>query len=131
MNTECELSWIPAVGVQLRKAGVQFDAVRVDGDHGRAVADRLARLTGGDPGSVIETATGRRGVYFLVPVGSTARRAWPPDVTRFTAGPSHVSYIPVPALNGLTWPLSWRYRPTAADHFVHALLLRTALHSQE
>ncbi|WP_155055639.1 bifunctional DNA primase/polymerase [Streptomyces blattellae] len=131
MNTQSELSWIPATGVQLRKAGVQFDALRIDGEDGRTLADRLARMTGGDPGPIVETATGRRGVYFLVPVGSTSHRPWPAGVTRLAAGPDHVSYIPIPALNGLTWPLSWRYRPTAADQLVHALLLRTALHSQE
>ncbi|MGW6738381.1 hypothetical protein [Streptomyces sp. NPDC055013] len=131
MNTQSDLTWIPASGVQLRKAGVQFDAIRVDGEEGRDVADWLARMTGGDPGPIVETATGRRGVYFLVPVGSTSHRAWPDRVTRFIAGPSRVSYIPVPALNGLTWPLSWRYRPTAPDRLVHTLLLCTALHSQE
>ncbi|MBC9729945.1 hypothetical protein [Streptomyces sp. TRM68367] len=131
MNTKCDQSWIPATGIQLRKAGVQFDAIRVDGDEGRALADRLARLTGGDPGPVVEEANGRRAVYFLVPVGSTSHRAWPDGVTRFTAGPGLVSYIPVPALNGLTWPLSWRYRPTAPDRLVHTRLLCAALHSQE
>ncbi len=60
--------WIPPSGIQLRKAGVQFDAVRVDGDPGRTVADRLARATGGNPGPVVEEARGRRAVYFLVPV---------------------------------------------------------------
>jgi hypothetical protein len=131
MNTQSELTWLPESGVQLRKAGVQFDAIRVDGEEGRDVADWLARMTGGDPGPIVETATGRRGVYFLVPVGSTSHRAWPDNVTRFTAGPSRVSYIPVPALDGLTWPLSWRYRPTTPDRLVHTRLLCTALHSQE
>ncbi|MBG0853599.1 hypothetical protein I2W78_17535 [Streptomyces spinoverrucosus] len=129
MNTQCD--WIPAVGIQLRKAGVQFDAVRVDGDRGRALADRLAGLTGGDPGPVVEEANGLRGVYFLVPVGSTSHRSWPDGVTRLTAGRQHISYIPVPALHGPTWPLSWRYRPTAYDRLVHPLLLRAALHSAE
>ncbi|WP_282704039.1 hypothetical protein [Streptomyces sp. CC219B] len=131
MHTQSDLNWIPRTGIELRKAGVQFDAVRIDGDEGRSVADRLARMTGGDPGPVVETATGCRGVYFLVPVGSVAHRPWPPGVTRLTAGPRHVSYIPVPALNSHTWPLSWRYRPTAPDRQVHTLLLRTALHSAE
>ena len=131
MNTQTDLTWVPETGVQLRKAGVQFDAIRVDGEEGRDVADWLARMTGGDPGPIVETATGRRGVYILVAVGSTSHRAWPENVTRFTAGPSRVSYIPVPALNGLTWPLSWRYRPTAPDRLVHARLLYAALHSQE
>lgn len=35
--------------------------------------------------------------------------------------------IPVPALEGMTWPLAWRYPPTGADRFVRTLLLRTAL----
>jgi hypothetical protein len=131
VNTQSDLTWLPATGIQLRKAGVQFDAIRVDGEEGRDVADWLARMTGGDPGPIVETATGRRGVYFLVPVGSTSHRAWPDNVTRFTAGPSRVSYIPVPALDGLTWPLSWRYRPTTPDRLVHTRLLCTALHSQE
>ena len=116
--------WIPPTGIQLRKAGVQFDAVRVDGDAGRALADRLARATAGNPGPVVEEATGCRAVYFLVPAGSTAHRSWPPDVTRLTSGPGRVAFIPVPALGGLTWPLTWRYRPTVRDHLVHTLLLR-------
>jgi hypothetical protein len=131
MNTQSDLDWIPATGIQLRKAGVQFDAVRVDGERGRSLADHLARLTAGAPGPIVEEANGRRAVYFLVAVGSTSHRAWPPDVTRLTAGPNRISYIPIPALNGLTWPLSWRYRPSATDHLVHTLLLRTALHSTE
>ncbi|WP_442818962.1 hypothetical protein [Streptomyces sp. NBC_01235] len=124
-------TWIPATGMQLRLAGVRFDGIRVDGDEGRTLADRLARMTSGDPGPVVEEANGRRSVYFLVPVGSTAHRAWPDGVTRLTAGSNRVSYIPVPALNGTTWPLTWRYRPTAHDRLVHTLLLRTALHSAE
>ncbi|MER5913721.1 hypothetical protein ABT124_25360 [Streptomyces sp. NPDC001982] len=121
-------AWIPDADIQLRKAGVQFDAIRVDGDEGRALADRLARLTGGDPGPVIEQANGRRAVYFLVPAGSTAHRAWPDAVTRLTMGPNHISYVPIPALDGTTWPLSWRHAPTSPCRLVHTLLLRTALH---
>ncbi|MEV7388731.1 hypothetical protein [Streptomyces sp. NPDC091215] len=135
MNTQSDqlnLGWLPASGVQLRKAGVQFDAVRVDdGDLGRRLADRLAEMTGGDPGPVIEVASGRRCVYFLVPAGSTDHLPWPAEVTRLTAVPACVSYIPIPALDDMTWPLSWRYRPTAPGRFVHTRLLRTALHSAE
>lgn len=131
MNTQSDLEWIPRTGIQLRKAGVQFDAVRVDGDHGRALADRLARMTGGAPGPIVEEANGRRAVYFLVPVGSASHCSWPEGVTRLTATANRISYIPVPALDGLTWPLTWRYRPTAGDHLVHARLLHAALHSPE
>ncbi|HEY9373634.1 hypothetical protein [Streptomyces sp.] len=121
------MDWIPVSGFQLRKAGVQFDAVRVDGDDGRRLADCMERLTGGDPGPVVIEANGRRGVYFLVPPGSTAHRAWPRGVTRLNAGPAHVSYVPVPALSGHTWPLSWRFPPTGPGRFVHPLLLRSAV----
>lgn len=121
------LPWLPATGFQLRKAGVQFDAVRVEGERGREVADALARMTGGEPGPIVEEANGNRYVYFLVDVGSTAFRVWPDGVRQLTARPDHVAYIPVPALGGYTWPLSWRYRPTVDGHFVHALLLHTAL----
>ncbi|MEU1513045.1 hypothetical protein ABZ490_12910 [Streptomyces sp. NPDC005811] len=131
MNTRSDLDWLPESGVQVRKAGVRFDAVRLDGDRGREVADRLARMTGGDPGPVLETASGRRCVYFLVPPGSTAHLAWPPEVTRLTSGPDRECFIPIPALDDMTWPFAWRYRPTAPDRFVHTLLLRTALHSAE
>ncbi|KOV60292.1 hypothetical protein [Streptomyces sp. MMG1121] len=129
MNTQSHLAveWIPATGIQLRKAGVQFDAVRLDGDHGRDVADRLAGLTGGDPGPVIQSDSGRRCVYFLVAPGSTARRPWPECVTRLTSGPYRISFIPVPALDGPTWPLTWRYPPTAPGRLVHTRLLRGAL----
>ncbi|WP_043259672.1 hypothetical protein [Streptomyces hokutonensis] len=97
MDTQGDLKWSPATGIQLRKAGVQFDAVQVDGDEGRGPADRLARMTGGTPGPVVvEEATDNRPVYFLVP-----------------------------ALNGQTWRLTWRCRPTTPDHLVHILLLRS------
>ncbi|UXY28899.1 hypothetical protein [Streptomyces sp. HUAS TT20] len=94
---------------------------------GRDLADRLAKMTGGDPGPVIEAVTGRRCVYFLVAAGSTACHAWPEEVTRLTCGPDRVSYIPVPALYGPTWPLGRRHPPPAPDRLVHTLLLRTVL----
>ncbi|MCP3817935.1 hypothetical protein NLX86_07245 [Streptomyces sp. A3M-1-3] len=129
MNTEShqKIPWVPASGFQLRKAGVQFDAVRVDGDPGRQLADLMEDITGGEPGPIVMEANGRRSVYFLVVPGSTGHRAWPAGVTRLTAGPGLVCYIPVPALNGATWPLSWRCPPTAEHRFGHALLLYYAL----
>ncbi|MDQ8706607.1 hypothetical protein RCO28_29645 [Streptomyces sp. LHD-70] len=127
MNLGNNPTWLPATGFQLRKAGVQFDAVRVDGDLGRLLADRLEKVTGGAPGPVVVEERGRRAVYFLVPVGSTAHRAWPENASRLTGGPGLVSYIPVPAANGCTWPLSWRCRPCPSGALVHTLLLRTVL----
>ncbi|MBB4982114.1 hypothetical protein GGE06_003024 [Streptomyces sp. SFB5A] len=99
----------------------------MDGDEGRRLADWMEALTGGDPGPVVIEANGRRGVYFLVPPGTTAHKSWPRGVTRFNAGPAHVSYVPVPALTGRTWPLAWRFPPTCPGRFVHPLLLRSAV----
>ncbi|CAM5592204.1 hypothetical protein SCYAM73S_08533 [Streptomyces cyaneofuscatus] len=67
LNGERNIGWVPDSGFQLRKAGVQFDAVRVDGETGRRLADLMEELVGGEPGPVVTEANGRRGVYFLVP----------------------------------------------------------------
>jgi hypothetical protein len=138
MNTESYdvpaacLPWVPGSGIQLRKAGVHFDAVRVPGRLGRELADQLAQLTAGSPGPVIQQANGEHFVYFLVPVGSTGHRRWPVDAQRLTGGQSlrelrRDSYVGVPALEGTTWPLSWRYPPTPDGHLVHSLLLHLTL----
>ncbi|GFH39581.1 hypothetical protein [Streptomyces pacificus] len=126
MNLALNLDWIPVSGFRLRKAGVHFDAVRVDGDDGRRLADVMDRMTGGDPGPIVTEANGSRGVYFLLPAASTTHRSWPRGVTRYNSGSGSVGYVPVPALEGLTWPLAWRVPPVVDGRFVHPLLLRTA-----
>ncbi|MFF2537236.1 hypothetical protein [Streptomyces cyaneofuscatus] len=129
LNGERNIGWVPESGFQLRKAGVQFDAVRVDGEMGRRLADLMEQLVGGEPGPVVTEANGRRGVYFLVPPGSTAHRCWPREVTILNSTRNRVSYVPVPALEGRTWPLSWRYPPTGPGRFVHTLILINAVES--
>ncbi|MFD6800811.1 hypothetical protein [Streptomyces cyaneofuscatus] len=129
LNGERNIGWVPDSGFQLRKAGVQFDAVRVDGEAGRRLADLMEELVGGEPGPVVTEANGRRGVYFLVPPGSTAHRCWPREVTILNSTRNRVSYVPVPALEGRTWPLSWRYPPTGPGRFVHTLILINAVES--
>ncbi|MET9362285.1 hypothetical protein ABZX93_15370 [Streptomyces sp. NPDC006632] len=125
---EVNLDWIPLAGFQLRKAGVQFDAVRINGAVGRCVADAMEELTGGDPGPIVVDTHGWRPVYFLVPARSTSHRAWPAVATPFNAGRGRVSYVPVPALAGHTWPLSWRCPPSGPDRFVHTPLLNSLVH---
>ncbi|MFJ8846579.1 hypothetical protein ACIRFF_27190 [Streptomyces cyaneofuscatus] len=129
LNGERNIGWVPDSGFQLRKAGVQFDAVRVDGETGRRLAELMEELVGGEPGPVVTEANGRRGVYFLVPPGSTAHRCWPREVTILNSTRNRVSYVPVPALEGRTWPLSWRYPPTGPGRFVHTLILINAVES--
>lgn len=75
-KSELNLEWIPYSGFQLRKVGVQFDAVRVDGEEGRRLALLMEAIAGGEPGPVVAEANGRRAVYFLVPDGSTEGRPW-------------------------------------------------------
>ncbi|MFG3284126.1 hypothetical protein [Streptomyces sp. NPDC048111] len=130
MDTEIgglNLDWIPLSGIRLAKAGVQFDAVRIDGDAGRCVADAMEELTGGDPGPIVADALGSRAVYFLVPPRSTSHRSWPAVAVPFNSGPRYASYVPVPALSGRTWPLSWRFPPSGPDRFVHTPLLNSVV----
>jgi hypothetical protein len=126
LNGERSIEWVPDSGFQLRKAGVQFDAVRVDGEAGRRLADLMEELVGGEPGPVVTEANGRRGVYFFVPPGTTAHRCWPREATVLNSTKGRVSYVPVPALGGRTWPLAWRYPPTGPGRFVHTLILINA-----
>ncbi|MGW6582619.1 hypothetical protein ACWF76_25135 [Streptomyces globisporus] len=128
-NDGVTADWIPQYGFHLRKAGVQFDAIRVDGDAGRRLADLMEELVGGEPGPVVTESNGRRGVYFLVPPGSTAGRPWPREVTTFNSATGRIGYVPVPALGGGTWPLMWRYPPTRAGRFVHTLILFNAAYA--
>ncbi|MEU1820786.1 hypothetical protein ABZ543_37240 [Streptomyces roseifaciens] len=118
-----EIGWLPAAGHQLRKAGVHFDAVRVHGNDGRRLANAMAMLTRGRPGPIIAEANDRRAMYFLVESGSTARRAWPKGVERLTGEAGAADYVPIPALYGATWPLSWFCVPTSDGRLVHTLLL--------
>ncbi|MER5852129.1 hypothetical protein ABT126_35285 [Streptomyces sp. NPDC002012] len=105
---------------------MQFDAVRVDGDEGRRIAFLMEAITGGEPGPVVTEANGRRAVYFLVPAGSTLSKSWPAGATPLNAAVGRISYVPIPALTGRTWPLAWYFPPTAPDRFVHTLLLLNA-----
>lgn len=126
VNTENERSWLPNSGFQLRKAGVWFDAVRVDGAEGRRLADMMDSITAGDPGPIVTESNGARAVYFYLPAGSTANKAWAPGVTRFNSVSGRVSYVPVPALSGETWPLFWYCPPADSRRFVHPAILRNA-----
>lgn len=126
MTSELIPDWVPHIGLQLRLAGVHFDAVRVDGADGEAVARQLEALTGGSPGPVVHRVTGRRWTYFLLAPGAVQGRDWPPDVRRFGRS-ARAEYIGVPAPAGNTYPLSWRSGPPAPGEFVDADLLHGAL----
>ncbi|MFI2371969.1 hypothetical protein [Streptomyces sp. NPDC018833] len=125
-SREVNLDWIPVSGFHLRKAGVQFDAVRVIGDTGRRLVELMDHMTGGEPGPVIVDVSGRRCAYFLLPAGSTVRRSWPRGALCYNSARGYDSYVPIPALAGRTWPVLWRCPPVAADRFVHPVLLRSA-----
>ena len=114
------IGWLPASGHQLHRTGVQFDAVRVAGPRGEEAAEAVGA------GPVIHDRSGHGQTYFLLPPGTAADYRWPPGSTPL--GTAHrVGYVGVPALEGPTWPLSWRSRPTADAPFVDAAVLHEAL----
>jgi hypothetical protein len=116
MTTEIPpTDWLPATGHQLRRTGVQFDAVRVAGLRGAGVT-----------GPVIHDRSGEGSTYFLLAPGTAGGYRWPPGVTLLGAG-HRAGYVGVPALEGRTWPLSWGSRPTAEEPFVDAAALHAAL----
>ncbi|MDT9682102.1 hypothetical protein RND61_08445 [Streptomyces sp. TRM76323] len=121
-------SWVPASGHALRHAGVHFDAVRIAGMLAEDVAYRLMTFTDFQAGPVVRELTGCRNMYFLLPPGTAASYRWPPgDARVLTRSSGCEAYVGVPALDGLTWPLDWRSRPTRAMPFVEPELLHLIL----
>ncbi|MFF1507928.1 hypothetical protein [Streptomyces sp. NPDC058326] len=116
-------SWVPATGHALRHVGVHFDAVRIEGFLGEDVAYRLMAFTDFQAGPIVREATGGRNLYFLVPPGTVAGYDWPAPARALSGGGRSESYVGIPALHGLTWPLDWRSRPTIEDPFVETELL--------
>jgi hypothetical protein len=134
MNTESNHAcifhpWLPVSGYRLRKVGVFFDAVRVAEGIGEELAARLEALTNGEPGPVIGESSRGRWMYFLVAAGSSAGRSWPPGATRLGSG-GRDAYVGVPALAGVTWPLSWRCAPQPHRRLVDVDLLHGTLCAQ-
>ncbi|MEV0979734.1 hypothetical protein [Streptomyces sp. NPDC049915] len=115
-------SWVPAQGHRLRLAGVHFDAVRIEGRRGEAVAECLIERAGDEAGPIVcAGGGGSRWVYFLLPPGSVHRHDWPLGVQRFGRRADRtVTYIGVPALDGDTWPLRWYSAPTPTAPYVDA-----------
>ncbi|TDC79275.1 hypothetical protein [Streptomyces hainanensis] len=123
--------WVPRVGTTLRMVGVVFDAVRIVGEQGPAVADVLGERTGHRAGPIVFQAIGEPRTYFLVPPGSVRRYRWSFPAEAFCRSDERYSYVGVPSLQGdrRTWPLLWRSRPTEAAPFVDVNLLNTLIGS--
>ncbi|MEU3843193.1 hypothetical protein AB0E88_24530 [Streptomyces sp. NPDC028635] len=115
-------SWVPVLGHRLRLAGVHFDAVRIEGRRGEAVADWLIERADDDAGPIVcAGGGGTRWVYFLLAPGTVHRHDWRLGVQRFGRRADRtVTYIGVPALEGDTWPLRWYSEPTPTAPFVDA-----------
>ncbi|KUN79772.1 hypothetical protein AQJ66_27840 [Streptomyces bungoensis] len=115
-------AWVPVRGHRLRVAGVHFDAVRIEGRRGEAVADRVVERGDGDAGPIVCEGGGRtRWVYFLLPPGVVHRYDWPLGVQHFGLRADRtVTYVGVPALEGETWPLRWYSEPTPTAPYVDA-----------
>ncbi|MCX5397753.1 hypothetical protein [Streptomyces sp. NBC_00102] len=116
--------WVPQRGHALRHAGIHFDAVRMIGVLGEQVAYEVMQFTNFDAGPIVRSRIGVRSMYFLVPPLTARGCRWPAGAEAMTRHGSGVAFIGVPALEGSTWPLDWRSRPTALTPFVDVKLLR-------
>ncbi|WP_156726752.1 hypothetical protein [Streptomyces apocyni] len=129
MTSKNTPNWVPTTGIQLRKTGVYFDAIRVRGVHGEAVLHHLVALTEGNPGPVVREISGGRWTYFLLAPGASRGHDWPPGAKCF--GPTaRDQYIGVPAARGNTYPLSWRCGAPVVGEFVDAALLHLVVMAQ-
>ncbi|MEU9982313.1 hypothetical protein [Streptomyces sp. NPDC050856] len=129
MTNERLPDWVPANGLQLRLAGIHFDAIRVRGVRGEAVLHHLADATDGRPGPVVREVAGGRWTYFLIPPGSSKEHTWPPGARCF--GPcARDQYVGIPAAHGNTYPLSWRCGPPVEGEFVDPGLLHAVVTAQ-
>ncbi|MGW0536008.1 hypothetical protein [Streptomyces sp. NPDC003032] len=119
--------WIPTAGHALRHAGIHFDAVRIGGALGEQVAYDLMQFTDFRAGPIIREATGGRCFYFLLPARAAEPYVWPVGVRALSRGAGSLAYVGVPALDGYTWPLDWRSRPTEEVPFVEGESLHEAV----
>ncbi|WP_328872098.1 hypothetical protein OHT76_19370 [Streptomyces sp. NBC_00287] len=129
MTNRLHANWIPKSGIQLRLAGVHFDAIRVCGIRGEAVVHHLSQLAEGPVGPVIREGNGCRWTYFLLAPGESVEHEWPPGARKYTRS-SRDEYVGVPAPEGNTFPLSWRCGAPEAGEFVDAELLHGVLTAQ-
>lgn len=121
--------WVPSSGLQLHLTGIHFDAIRLRGVRGEAVAHHLSTLTDGDPGPVVREIAGARWTYFLLEPGAGQDFDWPPGAKCF--GPAvRDQYVGIPAAHGNTYPLSWRCGPPEEGDFVDAELLHGVVTAQ-
>lgn len=123
MNRESAPTWVPASGHALRHAGIHFDAVRIAGMLAEEVAYELMQFTDFHAGPIVREATGERYMYFLLPPQSARAYAWPAGARALSRSGRGSAFVGVPALEGLTWPLDWRSRPTMEVPFVETELL--------
>ncbi|MFJ8865616.1 hypothetical protein ACIRD6_07605 [Streptomyces sp. NPDC102473] len=115
--------WVPASGHALRHVGVHFDAVRLIGLAGDQVAYELMQFTGFRAGPVVRSRVGDLSTYFLLPPQSAAAHRWPAGARLIGRDLRCDAFVGIPALEGRTWPLDWRSRPTGEAPFVDAKLL--------
>ncbi|MFI6103723.1 hypothetical protein [Streptomyces sp. NPDC051310] len=116
-------SWVPAAGHALRHAGIHFDAVRIGGMLGEEVAYELMQFTHFEAGPIVRELAGEQNLYFLLPPQTAAAYSWPAGARALSRSGRSTAFVGVPALDGLTWPLDWRSRPTEESPFVEPDLL--------
>ncbi|MFI8001737.1 hypothetical protein [Streptomyces sp. NPDC086010] len=115
--------WVPVSGHALRHTGVHFDAVRIAGPAGDEVAYELMQFTDFLAGPIVRSRVGDRSTHFLLAPHSAGAYRWPAGARLMGRGVCCDVFVGVPALEGRTWPLDWRSRPTEKSPFVDTALL--------
>ncbi len=90
---------------------------------GEEIAYEVMQFTDFHAGPIVRSGVGGRSMHFLVAPGAAAWHRWPPGVEAMSRSARGDAFVGVPALDGVTWPLDWRSRPTAEDPFMDAALL--------
>jgi hypothetical protein len=119
-------AWLPAQGVlDAVGAGTWWDVITIDGDLGRAVAERLSAVSGAAPGPVVCDPLGpTTKTYFLVPRGTS--RTWDEPASDALG---ECCYIGLPGtLDADPRGVHWIVPPTArTPRLVRPEVLRTLL----
>lgn len=87
------------------------------------MAYELMQFTDFRAGPIVRSGVGDRSTYFLLPPQSAAAYRWPIGARLIGRDLRCDAFVGIPALEGRTWPLDWRSRPTREAPFVEVKLL--------
>ncbi|WP_180989967.1 hypothetical protein [Streptomyces noursei] len=113
------LPWIPESAHLSHGTGVHFDIIRIPGDRGAEVAEKLLAAAEGGAGPIlVRTLSSAEDVLFVLPPGTAEPRRWPPGI--FPHGTRRREYVAIPALrqSATMLPVRWESVPTVDRPYV-------------